>query len=258
MIMAVAALDSELAGIRRLMKIAGSHKAGEVLIEEGRLCGQDCLLVQSGMGRQRAEEALRYVLQHYQPSAILSMGFCGALDANLQVGDVVVCSPVGALFTMPSNVQPAPTSVGWLHCDGSLVQQALHIHVPPSWGRLVGGGCLTVPSAAGPRDVKVWLSENFQSAAVDMESFWIGTLAEEAGVPFLVVRSVSDTLAESLPPFDGLVDDFGRTSLASLCRYLLTNPLRSAQLARLGLQAQRAQRSLTGFTVNFLEGIASA
>jgi adenosylhomocysteine nucleosidase len=252
MITVVAALDSELAGIRRRMEIADSFNVGEVRIEQGRLGGQDCLLVQSGMGRQRAEQALRYVLDQYQPVAVLSLGFCGALAATLRVGDLVVCSPVGALLTMPSGPHVAPSPVGWLHCDGSLAQQALAIPMPPGLGQLVGGGCLTVPSAAGPRGVKQWLSESFVSVVVDMESFWIGSLAQEAGVPFLVVRSVSDTLAEWLPSFDGLIDDFGRASLTTLSRYLLHHPLRIAQLGRLGLQSQRAEKSLTYFTVTFL------
>jgi adenosylhomocysteine nucleosidase len=252
MIIVVAALDTELAGIRRHMEIADSFTVGEVRIEQGQLGGKDCLLVQSGMGRQRAEQALRYVLAQYQPVAVLSLGFCGALAVTLRVGDLVVCSPVGALLMMPSGPHVAPSPVGWLHCDGSLVRQALAVLMPPGSGQLVGGGCLTVPTAAGPRDVKQWLSETFPSVAVDMESFWIGHLAQEAGVPFLAVRSVSDTLAESLPPFDGLVDDFGRASLTTLSRYLLHHPLRVAQLARLGLQAQRAEKNLTYFTVNFL------
>ena len=71
-------------------------------------------------------------------------------------------------------------------------------------------------------------------------------------MPWLVVRAVSDTLAESLPSFEGLVDDFGRASLTTLSRYLLRHPLRVAQLARLGLQAHRAEKSLTYFTISFL------
>jgi adenosylhomocysteine nucleosidase len=255
MIIVVAALDTELAGIRRHMEIDDFCTVGEVRMEHGRLGGQDCLLVQSGMGRQRAEQALRTVLAQYQPVAVLSLGFCGALAVSLRVGDLVVCSPVGALLTMPSGPSGshvAPTPVGWVHCDSSLVQQALAVSMPTGWGQLIGGGCLTVPSAAGPRGLKHWLSETFPTVAVDMESFWIGHLAQEAGVPFLVVRSVSDTLAESLPSFEGLVDDFGRASLTTLSRYLVHHPLRVAQLARLGLQAQRAERSLTYFTVNFL------
>jgi adenosylhomocysteine nucleosidase len=252
MMLLVAALDTELAGIRRHLELADSVTVGEVRMEHGRLGGQDCVLVQSGMGRQRAEQALRVVLAQYQPVAVLSLGFCGALAATLRVGDLVVCSPVGALLTLPSGPHVAPSPVGWLHCDGALVQQALAVPTLPGAGQLIAGGCVTVPSAAGPRGVKHWLSESFPCVAVDMESFWIGHLAQEAGVPLLVVRSVSDALAESLPSFEGLVDDFGRASLTSLSRYLLHHPLRVAQLARLGLQAHRAEHSLTDFTVSFL------
>jgi adenosylhomocysteine nucleosidase len=252
MMIVVAALHTELAGLRRHMEIADACKVGKVRIEHGRLGGQDCLLVQSGMGRLRAEQALRYGLAQYQPVAILSLGFCGALAVTLRVGDLVVCSPVRALLALPSGPHVAPSPLGWLRCYEALVQQALAVPMPPGSGQLVGGGCLTVPSAAGPRGVKQWLSETFPSVAVDMESFWIGRLAQETDVPFLVVRSDSDTLAESLPSFKGLVDDFGRASLSTLSRYLLHHPLRAAQLARLGLQAQRAAKSLTHFTVNFL------
>jgi adenosylhomocysteine nucleosidase len=255
MILVVAALDTELAGLRRHLQIADSFTVGDVRMEHGRLGGQDCVLVQSGMGRPRAEQALRAVLAQYQPVqpvAVLSLGFCGALAATLRVGDLVVCSPVGALLTLPSGPHVAPSPVGWLHCDGALVQQALALPLPPGAGQLVGGGCLTLPSAAGPRGVKHWLSASFPSVAVDMESFWIGRLAQQAGVPFLVVRAVSDTLAESLPSFDGLVDDFGRARLSTLSRYLLHHPLRVAQFARLGLQAHRAAKRLTCFTVSFL------
>jgi adenosylhomocysteine nucleosidase len=252
MLTVVAALDSELAGLRRQMEVADPHTVGDVRMEHGRLGDQDCLLVQSGMGRPLAEQALRAVLVQYQPAAVLSLGFCGALAATLHVGDLVVCSPLGALLTLPSGPHVALSSVGWLHCDGALVQQALAIPMPSRAGQMVAGGCLTVPSAAGPRGVKHWLSESFPCVAVDMESFWLGRLAQQAGVPFLVVRAVSDTLAESLPSLEGLVDDFGRARLTTLSRYLLHHPLRVAQLTRLGLRAHRAAKSLTDFTVNFL------
>ncbi len=263
MITAVAALESELAGIRRQMKIASSFSVGEALLEEGWLAGQECLLVQSGMGRQRAERALNHVLQRYQPSAVLSLGFCGALAAKLRAGDLVVCSQLLALLTMPSPLRPAP-SLGLLNCDAQLVSRALRVDMPAPWGlaralalrrhmRAVGGGCLTVPSVASHRQVKEWLSWNFTGAIVDMESYWLGSLAREAGVPFLAVRAVSDPLTESLPPLDGLVDAFGRAKKKALSRYLLAHPITAGELLRLGLHVRRAQKSLTSFVLAFLK-----
>ena len=263
MITAVAALEGELAGIRKHMKVASSFSVGEALIEEGWLAGQECVLAQSGMGRQRAERALEFVLQRYRPSAVLSLGFCGALAAKLRAGDLVVCSQLLALLTMPSPMRPAPP-VGLLNCDERLVARALHVEMPLNWGmarclglrrraRPVGGGCLTIPSAASHRQVKEWLSWNFTGAVVDMESFWLGFLAREAGVPFLAVRAVSDPLSESLPPLDGLIDAFGRTKKSAMSRYLLAHPLVTGELVRLGFHARRAQKSLTSFVLRFLK-----
>jgi adenosylhomocysteine nucleosidase len=263
MITAVAALEGELAGIRRQAKITASFSVGEALVEEGWLAGQECLLVQSGMGRQRAERALAFVLRHYQPSAVLSLGFCGALAAKLRAGDLVICSQLLALLTMPSPMRPAP-SVGLLNCDERLVARALRVEMPLNWGvtrclglrrhtRPVGGGCLTIPSAASHRQVKEWLSWNFTGAVVDMESFWLGFLAQEAGVPFLAVRAVSDPLSESLPPLEGLIDAFGRTKKSAMSRYLLAHPIAAGELVRLGFHARRAQKSLTSFIVHFLK-----
>jgi adenosylhomocysteine nucleosidase len=263
MITAVAALEGELAGIRRQAKVTNSFRVGEALLEEGWLAGQDCLLVQSGMGRQRAERALEYVLRRYRPSAVLSLGFCGALAGKLRAGDLVVCSKLLALLTMPSPLRPAP-SVGFLNCDDCLVKRALRVEMPQTWGaarclalrrrvRPVVGGCLTVPSVANHRQVKEWLSWNFTGAVVDMESFWLGSLAQEAGVPFLAVRSVSDPLNESLPPLDGLVDAFGRTKKRAMSRYLIGHPIAAGELIRLGLHFRRAQKSLTSFVVSFLK-----
>jgi adenosylhomocysteine nucleosidase len=264
MITVIAALENELAGIRCHMQMVGSFNVGGALVEEGRLCGQDCLLVRSGMGKQRAEQATQYVLEHYQPAVVLSLGFCGALATTLRIGDLVVCSPLTALLTIPSMLSPA-TPVGIVDCDDSLVRQALDVTLPPSRElpirlrlqrkKPICGGCLTLPRVASDRRLKEWLALNFTSAAVDMESFWIGMLVGQAGVPFLTVRSVSDSRAQSLPPLDDLVDDLGHIKLEPMSRYLLGHPLGVGQLARLGLQARRAQNSLTSFTVNFLDNL---
>jgi adenosylhomocysteine nucleosidase len=267
MITAVAALEGELVGIRRQMSIETSFTEDGALFEEGRLAGQACLLVQTGMGRQRAERALEIVFQRCTPSAILSLGFCGALASKLRAGDVVVCSQLMALLTMPSPLRPAP-SVGMLYCDKRLVAQALHVDLPLKWGinrwpalrwkaRPVSGGCLTVPSVATHRQVKEWLSWNFTGAIVDMESYWLGLMARGAGIPFLAVRAVSDPLNESLPPLDGLVDVFGRPKKGAISRYLIEHPLTGIGLTRLGIHARRAQRNLTGFTLNFLKDAQS-
>jgi nucleoside phosphorylase len=256
-IMAIAALSSELAGIRRhlrrtgsLTKSAPAADSGDYIrLEEGRVDGWDSLLlVQSGMGRTRAERVLSYVLQQYRPAAVLSLGFCGALDASLRVGDLVLCSPISALGALPTTPRRPVPLEGEVTCDPSLVEEALRVATAP-----VTGSCLTLPGVASDPAFKEWLSSTYGHAVVDMESFWLGRLAEEAGVPFLAVRSVSDSRGEFLPPLDDLVDDLGHLRLPAMSRYLLGHPQGIVELARLARQAQHAEKSLTGFTLQFLK-----
>jgi nucleoside phosphorylase len=262
LMLVVAALELELAGIRRTMKTANVVRMGEALCEAGWIGEQACLLVQCGMGRQRAEQTLRLVLAQHQPSVILSLGFCGALAATLRPGDLVVCSPLRGLHTMEPLLHAAPVD-RVLSCDEALVRQARLVSIPQSpgltrwfkpsqWGYPVEGECLTLPSAASHRSTKAWLSEHFASVVVDMESFWLGALAQEAGIPFLAVRAVSDTHVETLPPFEGLVDDFGQAEWPALSSYLAHHPLVAGQLVRFGLHARQAQKSLTKFAIQFL------
>jgi nucleoside phosphorylase len=221
------------------------------------------LLVQSGMGRERAERALEFVLYRYRPSSLVSLGFGGALAARLRAGDLVVCPHVLALAGPPSPFYHT-SSVGMLACDHALVSRAMQVPLATCWNterwlprrrpdRPVSGGCLTLPYLASQRQMKEWLGWNFTGAVVDMESFWLGNLAQQARLPFLAVRAISDPLTESLPTLDGLIDPAGSTQKRAVQRYLLRHPLALGGLVRLGLHARRAQQSLTMFFARFMK-----
>jgi len=55
---------------------------------------QRVLLVAHGPGRKLAAEAVDAALLRERPDALASVGFCGALDASLAVGEVFVATRV--------------------------------------------------------------------------------------------------------------------------------------------------------------------
>jgi 4-hydroxy-3-methylbut-2-enyl diphosphate reductase len=122
------------------------------------------------MGRRRSERAALRL----GPTPVLVAGVAGGLANDLGVGDVVVASEIRA----PDGVRvcpAAPTLVDDLRGLG------LTVHCGPisSWPRLAAGAGRRHLAAAG-------------SLAVDMESAW---LAPGDGIPFAVVRAISDTAA---------------------------------------------------------------
>ena len=130
----------------------------------------DVRVVRTGMGPDRARHAMARL--RVDPAARLVVaGFCGALDATLVPGDVVVASELrGAAHRSLEVCQDLVTA---------LEGQGLRVHVAPlvSVPRIARGAERRALQAGGAH-------------AVDMESAWLAPAA--AGRPFAVVRVVLD------------------------------------------------------------------
>ena len=186
MLALIAAMDEEIADLRRSMTVTGVDERGGFVVYRCTRSGKKVLLVRSGVGRQHADHASRSLLDRYPVTAIVSFGFAGALNGSLRVGDVVACS---SMVCSDSSHGPSCSS------DSALMSAARACNEP---GLSCGVG-VTAPRLVASRSQKIALLENSEADIVDMESYWIGVVAGENGVPFVVVRSVSDSAADSLP-----------------------------------------------------------
>ena len=54
----------------------------------------DVVLVEGGIGRQRASEATRQLAERYELELIVSAGFAGGVQEGLSTGDVCLCERV--------------------------------------------------------------------------------------------------------------------------------------------------------------------
>jgi adenosylhomocysteine nucleosidase len=174
----------------------------------------------SGMGAEAATRAAAALLAR-RPRALLSAGFCGALDPGLRVGDLVAAERVldggsGEFFAAdPALLAAAPGR------RGTLVSAPRLARTPAERARLAG-------------------------TAVDLESAALARAAAAAGVPFLALRAVTDAARHRLPDFARMADDRGRLSARAGIRHLLRHPAELPGLIRLGPAARRAGRSLAG------------
>ena len=85
--------------------------------------------------------------------------------------------------------------------------------------------------------------------AVDMESLAIGEVAANYNVPFLVIRSISDTVNEDLPvDFNRFLRPYGW--VGGMGRVLMS-PTSWKGFVRLYRQSQRAAYSISEFFASF-------
>src|SRR5688572_7847793 len=82
-----------------LLVAAGRREFGPALTKGGKRLNWpldfaaragDWLLAANGAGPMRSAEAVDVALRHGPVRAVVSMGYCGALDEALRVGDIVV------------------------------------------------------------------------------------------------------------------------------------------------------------------------
>ncbi len=140
---------------------------------------------------------------------VVSAGVCGGLDPRLQPGDLVIPDRVIDAAGEPHPIAPAHHRVavagaGVAVCTGSLVTTREVVATPEAKAALF--------AASG-------------AVAADMESAVIVARAAASGCPALVVRAVSDSAWQSLPPeLTRLVTPEGRLRLARTLAMTVTRP----------------------------------
>jgi adenosylhomocysteine nucleosidase len=188
------------------------------------------ILSVSGMGPRRAAVASRALLEN-GATALLSWGCAGGLDPKL--------SPGGLL--LPKTV---------------ITSDQILYHVDATWheslcNRLKGHVAFqtepVVESATVVRTPagKVILFRKTGAIGVDMESAAVAAVAQEVGVPFMVVRAVADSADTTIPDSAlNAVDEFGRLSLLKLIQGLAKDPTELLALVRIARNYRAAQRTL--------------
>lgn len=162
-----------------------------------------------------------------RPAAFLSFGLCGALDPALRIGDLVL----GESVTTTSGVYLADAA--WSAELAKAAPRALLARV-----------------AAGPRMLtspheKAHLRAQTGAAAVDMESHLVAEAAARLGVPFAVLRSVSDRADHAISGAAqaGFKPD-GAPDLAGVLTALLAKPFEFPALIRTAIHAATAFKAL--------------
>jgi adenosylhomocysteine nucleosidase len=158
---------------------------------------------------------------------VVSFGLCGALNPALKLGDLVL----GEAATGPEGSYEA--DLAWIGRMAEALPTARR-------GRFTHAE-RPVASIAE----KTSLRQLTGADAVDLESYVVGRLARWFGVPFAILRAVSDAASRALPHAAqvGLGRD-GRPAVGAVLSSLKSNPWQLWSLVRTALEAEEAFHAL--------------
>jgi len=240
MIAVFGALREEVAYLRRRMRVEDTVAGPTCRVFRGTYLGRELVLVQTGLGKERAETAARFILDRYPITSVVSLGFAGALDDKLCAGDVVLYSSVCCAQT--ETALDAHSKSSYRSDDGELAM-ATQALASAAVDFACGGG-VTVQQVVLSPEEKGELADTFDTQVVDMESYWIAKIASEMGIPFVVIRSISDTRQETLLPFDQMMTEDGKVLWRAAAAYFVRRPQHLVAVGRLYRNARLAQTNL--------------
>ncbi|EOU9533837.1 5'-methylthioadenosine/S-adenosylhomocysteine nucleosidase [Cronobacter dublinensis] len=175
---------------RQTLNIAGCE------IYTGTLNGVDVALLKSGIGKVSAAMGATLLLEHCKPDVVINTGSAGGLAPSLKVGDIVVSdevryhdADVTAFGYEYGQMAGCPAA---FKADEKLIAAAQatieQLNLQAVRGLVVSGDAFINGSVNLAK-----IRHNFpQAIAVEMEATAIGHVCHNFGVPFVVVRAISD------------------------------------------------------------------
>ena len=192
-----------------------TERAGMVF-HAGRLDGHQVVLARAGMGKVNAGIAATLLLERFDCRLLLFSGIAGGLDPALSIGDVVIADHVvqhdagyydadEAFIVYQAGHLPffSPQEELGHSADGPLLERvqaalaALSLAPLSAAGgerppRLHYGRILTGDQFVNSETLRARLFRELGGAAVEMEGAAMAQTAAAYGVPWLVVRTLSD------------------------------------------------------------------
>ncbi|MEP6716353.1 MAG: hypothetical protein ABJC09_12335 [Terriglobia bacterium] len=186
----------------------------------GKWQGRAVIAIANGAGAVRAAAA---VAASPEPSAICSIGFCGALDESLLIGEIFVATEVR---------------------NGTRNYRVITPTAPPARTGVLISNKLIVQTAAEKKKLR-----EMGCHIVEMEAASVARASEDLRVPFYCIRAVSDLANEDFAnDFNSFLMPNGRFSVPRLILGALRNPVvRFGELIRLSRRTALASKNLGDF-----------
>jgi adenosylhomocysteine nucleosidase len=166
---------------------------------EGTLCGMQVVVVQSGIGKVNAALCVQVLADIFEVDGILNTGAAGSLNDELNIGDILISQDAiqhdvdGTVFGYAPGEIPQ-LGVKAFRADPDMMAQAMETfnHMEQSGRKAVIGRVLSGDQFIDNADVKRKLTETFAGDCVEMEGAAIAQGAYLNGIPFVILRAISD------------------------------------------------------------------
>ncbi|MBQ0058365.1 MAG: 5'-methylthioadenosine/adenosylhomocysteine nucleosidase [Lachnospiraceae bacterium] len=199
----IGAMDMEVDALAADMQDKSIVEKAGMCFVAGKLSGQDAVVVKSGVGKVNAAICAQVLVDVFNVDTLINTGVAGALDAALNVGDLVVSKDAvhhdidATGIGIPKGQVPYMSVMSFPAAE-KLIELAMEANkkanpeVQTSVGRVVSGDVFV-----NSRALKEALVSQFDGTCAEMEGAAIAHVAYLNQVPYVILRAISDKADDS-------------------------------------------------------------
>lgn len=194
----IGAMEVEVNTLKQKMNKVKSVKKADMEFCEGQLCGKEVVVVRSGVCKVNAAVCTQILIDDFNVEAVINTGIAGSLRNEINIGDVVVSTDLVHHDVDARGFGYEPGQIPQMDefsfkADEKLVELAkaaceeVNPDIQVFTGRIVSG-----EQFVSDQSVKDKIKKNFSGFCTEMEGAAIGQAAYLNGIPFVVLRAISD------------------------------------------------------------------
>lgn len=193
----IGAMKEEIELFHQQMEKVSSSTKANIQFSEGQFLGKPVVLCKSGVGKVNAAVTTQILIDTFGVDAIIFTGVAGAVDPELNVGDIVISTEclqhdmdVTALGFTRGTIPYEETST--FCADEGLRRLAAEVSGELFGDRVKEGRVLSGDQFIASREVVGQLYEELNGSCTEMEGAAVAQVCSMNRIPFVVIRSMSD------------------------------------------------------------------
>ncbi len=212
------AFDQEVALLDKMLTDAQSRRIEGIEFVSGRVGNQPVVIAWTGVGKVNAAMVTTLLIEHFKPAQVVFTGIAGAVDPNLEPGDIVIAGQT-AYHDMgswwPEGIEPGgvknrltgETNPVFFPADPNLLAAAERAGRETTFDpiahrngsrppKVVVGTIVTGDTFVSSKDKCAELAEKLNADAVEMEGAAVAQVCYQRGIGCVVIRSIADKADE--------------------------------------------------------------
>lgn len=204
MIGIICAMTVEAEGLITLCDDTKTEEIYGMSFTTGKMHGKDVVIVVCGVGKVNAAMCTLALIDHYKPKAIINSGVAGAVSPLVTIGDLVVAVKsvehdmnTTALGDKQGEVSFADGTKMYFECDKEISRKLFEVCKSIPDTKTMNGIVASGDIFISDRRQRLRINDRFGALACEMEGAAIGHVCYRCGVPYGILRAISDDLDEN-------------------------------------------------------------